>query len=157
VVEPVELPVGAGEEAEAGQVLPLGLGGEGDVQRRGVGALRHLQRTRDQRLARFRRARAGTDEEAGAADRGERHRNLQLRVVLAAGALEGLGPAVIEHVFALAVGLQVRGHHRENAGVVLDHEVPGSPAGAGGGGAGVLQRRKKSVRGERVMRVDLRI
>jgi hypothetical protein len=44
---------------------------------------------------------ARSDEQPAALRGGERHRDLELRIVIAAGAFVGLGPAVVEYVFAL--------------------------------------------------------
>ena len=61
------------------------------------------------------RSRAG--EQAGAGHRGERHRDLQLGVIVAAGVLEGLGPAVVEDVFAARMALHVAGRGAEQSAV----------------------------------------
>ena len=52
VIEPVELPVGACEQAYARQIIPLGLGRKRDVQRRSIAKLRKLECTGDQSLPR---------------------------------------------------------------------------------------------------------
>ena len=66
----------------------------------------------DQRLAMAATGMPAPDgQQAGAGHRAERDRDLQLRVVVAAGPLEGVRPAVVEHVFAVAVGFRV--HRRD--------------------------------------------
>ena len=56
----------------------------------------------------------------------ERHRHLQLGIIIAAGPLPGLGPAMVEHIFALAVGLQIGWRGGRNCG---RRARPGSAAG----------------------------
>src|SRR6185437_3997714 len=84
-----------------------------------------------ERALHLRRERAGAGEQARPGDRRERHSDLELRIVIAAGALEGVGPAVIEHVFALGVTLGVAGRDAEDraAGVLRD-QMLWLPAGA---------------------------
>ena len=57
--------------------------------------------------------RAGAGEQARAGHRRERHRDLELGVVVAAGALEGFGPAVVEDVFAARMALHIAGRGAE--------------------------------------------
>src|SRR5262245_48206382 len=68
----------------------------------------------------------------------ERHRYLELGIVVAAGALIGVGPAMVEYVFALRMGLGIAGHSAEELVARLRHEVHGLPAGAVAGRAGEL-------------------
>ena len=42
-------------------------------------------------------------EQARARHRGKRRRDLQLRIIVTAGADPGIGPALVEDIFALAV------------------------------------------------------
>jgi hypothetical protein len=58
---------------------------------------------------------------------------LQLRIVAAAGALEGVGPAMVEHIFALAVGLQIAGNGAEQGApdAVFQPQMMPLPAGCG--------------------------
>ena len=48
--------------------------------------------------------------------RRERDRDLQLRVIAAAGALVGLRPAVVEHILAARMGLGIAGHRADQRG-----------------------------------------
>ena len=87
----------------------------------------------------------------------ERHRHLELRIIAAAGALIGVGPAGIEHVFAARVGLQIARHDAGDRAVFgLRHEMLRLPAGARRGRAGGLQGGQESVRDEGVIGANLR-
>ncbi len=154
VVEPVKLAVVAGEEAEAGEIAPLGLGRKGNVQRGGALALDELEGAGDQRLARRQRRRAAAHQQARPGDRRERHRDLKLGIVISARALKGVGPAVVEYILAARMALQIGGHGGERRAVfVLDQEMAAEPAGAGAGGAGFLERGQKIVNYEWVILV----
>ena len=83
----------------------------------------------------------------------ERHRDLELRIVAPAGALVGVGPAVVEDVLALGVGLRVAGRSGDDlAGACLDRRIctgcqperpPTQPE--------ILERRQEGVRDEGVV------
>lgn len=68
------------------------------------------------------------DEQAPAADRRERYRGDQLRVVPAAGTLVGVGPAVIEDEFALRVVPGIEGQGADEAVVPPCEQVLRIPA-----------------------------
>ena len=61
--------------------------------------------------------------------RRERHRRQQLGVVAAAGAAIALGPAVIEHVLAVGVALDVERRRGDQPPGLLDEQMEGLPAG----------------------------
>ncbi|GIK82231.1 MAG: hypothetical protein BroJett024_33360 [Alphaproteobacteria bacterium] len=73
---------------------------------------------------------AGPCEQTGAGRRREGHRDLELGVIGAAGPHIGLGPALVENVFAPGVGLQIAGDDPDElaAGILRD-EMLGEPAG----------------------------
>ena len=52
--------------------------------------------------------------------RRERHRDLELGIILPAGALPRIGPAVVEHIFALAVALQIGGRRSAKLALSLN-------------------------------------
>src|SRR6476646_5843337 len=110
LVLPVELLIGAFEEAEFAAELPFLLGEKGDVQAGDAepGADLH-SRLEQERLA-LAFALAGTHQQAPARDGSERDRDLELRIIVAAGACIGVGPAMVEHVFALRVRFEVAGY-----------------------------------------------
>ena len=64
---------------------------------------------RQQRFVVF-AGRAGTHQEPGTRHRRERHGDLQFGVIVAASLHEGVRPAVVEHVLALAVRFDIAGH-----------------------------------------------
>ena len=90
-------------------------------------------------------------QQARARCRAERRRHLQLRIVVAAGAFQRMRPAVVEHVFAVAVRLGVHRRHRHHlAGLAAQHRVLRQPAGARVGRAAVLHRAQEGVADERI-------
>ena len=98
----------AGAEEKSGVRQPFGVfsGRECHVNRRRLGLLAQFAQRPDQRLARA-LSRAGRDEEPASGDGRERGGDLEFRVVAAAGALVGVGPGMIEYIFALAVALEI--------------------------------------------------
>ena len=113
VVPPVELLVGPLEEAELAGKLPFLAREEGDVQRGDAEPVGDLNRGLQQDRFALALLRAGPDQQALAGDRREGDGGLQLRIIAAAGALIGVGPAMIEHVLALAVRFEIAGHAAE--------------------------------------------
>ena len=129
-VLPVELLVGALQEAALAERAPFGFGQEGDVGRRQIIVLGDLGERLRQAPAHGVGELAGPGEQARAGHRRERHRHLELGVIVAAGALEGLGPAVVEDVFAARMALHVAGGGAEQGAVlVLGEQMAGLPAG----------------------------
>ena len=120
------------------------------MDRRRVDRLAQRAPAGDERLRRA-VGRVGGDEQAAAGHRRERRGDLQLGIVLAAGALIGVGPGVVEDVFALAVRLEVgrRGGDEPAAGVLDDH-MGRRPARAPADRARLLQRAQERVGDERV-------
>jgi hypothetical protein len=60
--------------------------------------------------------------------------------------LECVGPAMVEHIFALAVGLEISGHRGGDRSVLaLDQDRRGRPAGAVADASRLLQRRQERV------------
>ncbi len=99
VVEPMELLAGAMQEAHLTPGLGFGGAAKGEVQGGEAVVGRDLHRALDQGgLACGLVARTG--EQAAACDRGKGHGNLQFRVVASACGLVGVGPVVIEDIFA---------------------------------------------------------
>ena len=91
---------------------------------------------------------AVADQQPRAGRRREGNRGLQLRIIAAAGALIGVRPAAVEHVFALRVRFQIAGHDAGDRAVELGHEMPRAPAGARRRPSRKLRRRQKR-RGKR--------
>ena len=119
---------------------------EGDVRRRQPVLHRH-------RLDRGEQLLRPVPKQPRPGHRRERHRDLQLGIIFAARPLPRLGPAMVEHIFALAVGLEIGGRGsdesssssstRIGAGV---QPVPGSDA------ARIFERGQKGMAEERVAR-----
>ena len=95
------------------------------------------------------------DQQARAGRRGEGRSDLELGVVASAGALVGIGPAMVEDIFALAVALQEAGRRRQElASIVLDEEIGRRPAGAAAGAAALLQRHEEFMADEGIVPVE---
>jgi len=89
------------------------------VQGRDAEALDQCQRALQQGLAHGGFVRAGRAEEARPRRGRKGHGAQQLGVVAAASTLVGVGPAVVEDVFALAVPLQIEGHGADHGAVLV--------------------------------------
>src|SRR5262249_40311847 len=151
-VLPVELLVGAPEEAALAEDMPLAFRHEGDVRRRGFAQPGKLDEALGERGLDLVAARSRGGEEPPSGRRRERPGDLQLRVIVAAGALIGLGPAAVEDIFAARMGLEVAGHDAEHMAVLIFRdEMLRLPAGARHGRAGDFERREEVVRYERVV------
>jgi len=57
----------------------------------------------------------------------------------------GIGPGVVEHILALAVGLEIGRHHATKPACLLERDVPWMPAAVFADGAGCFQRMQESV------------
>jgi len=65
---------------------------------------------------------------------------------------------VIEHVFALAVALEIAGHRREQAAVgAFEHQRRALPAGAGADAARILERGEEGVADEGIAAAGERV
>ncbi len=105
----MELLVGALQEAALAEEAPFRLGQEGDVGRRQLAGGGDLDQGIGKAATHGLRQRTGAGEQARPGHRGERHRHLQLGVIVAAGALEGLRPAMVEDIFAARMAFHVAG------------------------------------------------
>ena len=146
-VLPVELLVGALEVATRAEQVPFLLGQEGHVRRGEAVRLGDLGQRVAQRAAHALRRCAGAGEETRAGHRGERNGDLELRVVVTAGALEGVGPALIEDIFALGVPFGVAGRDAEDVALgSLGDQVLRLPAGPRADRFRLFKRRQEGVR-----------
>ncbi len=156
-VDEVELLPGALEEAALAHRGTFGPGGEGDVDARGLDLGAPSLEPGDQRLG-CQWVGVGGHQQAAAGDGGERHADLELGVVVEPGAVVGVGPGVIEDVFAHRMGLDVAGRHRlEPARLALDHDVGRHPPGAAAHRLRAFQREEEGVGDERVEALALAI
>jgi len=128
---------------------------EGDMDRGGLRLPAQGLESADQGGAGLICARSVRDQQARARRRGEGRGDLELRVVAPAGALIGIGPAMVEDIFALAVALQEAGCcGQELTGIVLDEEIGRRPAGAAAGAAALLQRHEEFMADEGIVPVE---
>ena len=137
-VVPVKLHAGARDEAQLGEAGLLLGGAEQPVDRGALGVLGELAHRRHQHLgdlAALGGGELGGEQDAGAGGRGAGRGDHQLGVIGQAGAHGGVGPAEVEDVLAVAVGLEKGRHGAEQAAALLDEQVDRLPAAAllGGG------------------------
>ena len=152
VVLPMELLVGPLQQAHLAGELPFAAREEGDMQGGDAEPVGHLHGGLEQQRFSLARVVAGADEEPLAGDRREGDRGLQLRIIAAAGAQIGVGPAMVEDIFALAVRFQIARHAGDQRSRrILEEKMLRQPAGLARGGAAVLQRAEKSMRDEWVI------
>jgi len=129
---------------KAGLTLVL-VAGEEDMERRTVA--RELEGRLHERLLHRRRG----AEDARAPHRRERDRGHELRVVVDAVALMGIGPGPVEDIFAVGVILGEDRHRADQAaGAPQEHELR-QPAALRGCAAGVDQRREEFMAQERLL------
>jgi hypothetical protein len=131
------------EKATPAEELPFRLGQEGRVDRGRFRTPAHFDQRIGQRRAHRVGLRTGTHQKAAAGCRREWHRDLKFWVVAAAGALIGVGPAVVEDIFALRVGFHIARHGAEQFVLGISDQVGGLPAGAAAHRAGKFERREK--------------
>src|SRR5579863_9412745 len=91
---------------------------------------------------------AKTSEDAGARHRRERHRALQLGIIVAAGALQRVGPGMVENIFALGVAFQIGGQDAHDRSIFFQRQMGRLPAGARGRRTGRFQRLKEFKAGK---------
>src|SRR3974377_1622252 len=97
---PMELLVVALQEAALAEGVPLRVGQERDMCRRQLAAGRDFNQSIGERVMHSFGYGPRAAEHPRTGHWRERHRHLQLGIIVAADALEGLGPAVIEDIFA---------------------------------------------------------
>ena len=68
-------------------------------------------------------------EQPASRARGERNRDLELGVIAAPGPLPRIRPAMIEHIFALAMGFEIGRRRRGNLTRAFDQNRQLRPAG----------------------------
>ena len=131
----------AQQPAVLAEALPLGFCAESSVHGTDAIVVGNLGQHIDQSIAHAVGERAGAGEQARSRHWREGNRGLELGVVAAAGALEGLRPTVIEDIFALRVALDVEGYGpQQSVFRVLRQQILRLPAGAPADRLRVLQR-----------------
>ena len=98
-VEEMELLIGPLEKTGGAKRIPVGLCRKRDMDRGRPGFVPQGAQAGDQRLPR-RLAMPRRNQQPPAGDGRERHGDLKLRVIVEAGALIGVGPAMVEDIFA---------------------------------------------------------
>ena len=138
---PVELLVGALEKALLAEELPFRLGRESDVNPRCVIDPAKLYQACGKPLAGDFGVRSCPHQEPPPSGGRERHRDLEFRIIVAARALVGLGPAAVEDILAARMALDVAGRCAEQRSVRgFDQEMLCLPPRTAANRAGVLKR-----------------
>src|SRR5690348_1683454 len=151
----MKLLVGALEKSALPECVPFGLAQERYVGGRELIDGREFHEGVRKRAANGLCLRASSCEQARAGNRCEWHRHLQLRIIVAAGAFEGLSPAMIEDVFAAGMGFDVTGRGTEETALtVLREQVTRLPSGPATDRARFLERRQKFMRNKWVRRLS---
>ena len=142
----MELLMGAFEEAARAQELPFRLGREGDVNRGRAAAPADIGKRIGEMRAHGLGVRPWAHEQAASGRGRERHRNLQLGIVAASGALIGFRPTMIEDVFAARMRFCVaRDGADDFAAGLFGDEVHRLPPGACSDRLRYLERRQEVV------------
>src|SRR4029077_10734860 len=121
-VFPVELLIVALKESEFAEKAEFRLGRKGDVTAGCVVDPAELEKTGGESPAAFLGMRAGPHQQPSSSRGREGYRDLELRVVAAAGAGKRFRPAGIEHVFTARVALEVAGRGGEEGPVRRLHQ-----------------------------------
>src|SRR5690606_13904173 len=148
-IEEVELLVLAQQKIlslERGNVF---FGGEGDMGGGDTELVRERFQAAGKGAADRLRVEATADEQARACGRRKRNRDLEFWVIVAARALIGVRPAMVENVFTLAVGFKISYDRAEQAPVLIGQpEVLTQPSCPARRAPAFLQRGQKCVRYE---------
>ncbi len=121
------------------------------MDRRGASALAHLYKARGKRLQTGFPVDPGSDQKPAARRRGERDRNLEFGIIVAAGTVEGIRPAVVEDVFSLRMAFQISWHRSQNSACfVFQKHMSWQPASRICSTSRFFQRIKKVMRKKRV-------
>ena len=138
--------------------LPIGLVHEGDMGRGDIQPLAQLFQALKQGGFSNSGIFGVRDQQAGAGRRGKRHRALQLGVVLSSSPHESIGPAMVEHIFPLAVIFQItRQHTHQFAAGGFQEKMLRQPSGLSHSGLAGFQRVQKFVADKRVLRAGNQI
>jgi len=125
LVVPVKLLVVTLQESLGREKFPFRFAGKRHVDRRCLCQPAQRHQSARERGADTVALDAIWDQQARAGGRREWNRSLQFGIIAPAGAFIGIGPAAIEHVFALRVRFQIAGHDRRDRAV-----EPGQQNGA---------------------------
>src|SRR5690606_21602020 len=130
-IEEVELLVLAQQKILCLKGGDVFFGGEGDMG----GGYAQLVRKRFQAARKCAadrlRVKATADQQARAGGRCERNGHLELRVIVPARALVGVCPAMVENIFALAMGFQISHDRAEQAPILIGQtQVLTQPSGS---------------------------
>ena len=151
VVVPVILLAEPQQPAAGTKAPPVGFGAESGMDRADVVVAGDLGQHVDHGVAHRLGERPGSGKQPRAGNRREGNGDLKLGVVAPAGALQGLRPAMVEHILTLRMPLHVeRGRALQRAVGRLSEKVLRLPAGTPANRLGILQRFQEAVAEERV-------
>ncbi len=149
LILPVELHAGPLQPARLAQALPLIPRAKRDVNGRQTERVTGLfQRIRQRGHW---HAAARPSQQSRTRNRTERRRDLQFRIIILAGPFQRVGPAMIEHILAVAVRLRIHRRNRDDRpGLVAQHRVLRQPPRPAVGRPAILHRAQEGVADERV-------
>src|SRR6478752_6209758 len=148
----MKLLVRALQKAPVAERAPFLFGQERDVRGRQIARSGYFDKRVGESSTDRVSYRAGGRKQARPGHRGKWNRDLEFRIVVAPGALKGLGPAMVENVFAAGVALCVAGRRATKHPVhVFREQVPRLPARSLADRVRLLKRRQKLVRYKRVI------
>ena len=148
-IAPVELHALPNQPAGLFEQRDLFRRDEGRMRRRQAMLIGHRLQRGDQRWARCGIA----QQQPRPRHRAERRSDLELGIISPASALPGIGPGVVENIFALAVALRIgRGDRCRGAIRAINDHRHGLPARLRHGASRSLENRQKGVADERIGR-----
>src|SRR5690606_8386233 len=147
LVLPVKLHIVANHEARLLQSLPVLRIREQDMHRGQLITLRQLDQLPGQQYAILQ----GVSQQARAADGCKRDGTQELGVIVQPMALISLSPALIKHILAARMVLQIQGHGTTQRLSTMDQEVMWRPACLWNGAASFVQCRQKRMTEQQVM------
>src|SRR4029079_6507140 len=143
-VFPMKLLVRALQKASFAERTPFLFGQERNVRGRQIARSGYLYELIGESAPDRVDQRAGGCKQTRPGHRRKWNRDLQFRIVVAARALKGFGPAMVENILAAGVALPVTGRCAQKHPVrVFREQVPRLPTGSGPDRAGLLERRQK--------------
>src|SRR5215831_12302239 len=157
IVFPMELLVSALQKTSPAKQAPFALGQKCHVGRRQLICGCYFSDGTSESSTDRILQRAGRGKQARSGYRCERHCDLKLGIVIAARALEGFGPTMIENILAAGMGLHIAGHRsQEGARRVFGEDMTRLPTGSASDRSRVLKRGQKLVCDERIVGLSLR-
>jgi hypothetical protein len=139
------------QEAVRAQQFRLRLAGKSHMHGGGIGRVAERHQAARERRSDLLVIDAITDQQPRTGRGRKGHRGLKFWIIASTGALIGIRPAAVEHVFALRMRFQIAGHDAGDLAIEPCQQMSWSPTGAGAGRAGGLGGCEKCVGNEGVI------